>query len=582
MSIYDQIKHDIAQDYYQNAYSNDGQRFVAWYLRNIYGLDTAEAKACLTDGAGDKHIDSVYINHDEQKVYIIQGKFTQKAKTDSSPLMEIYSAWTQLKDLQHLQDNANGKLSWKIGEISSALDDGCELCFELVMTSELTKAAQKDAERYRQEMADSEDLNAALSVIDTQGLTNRYMQAVNDGTNIKHDFTLEAGMYMQVEVAGKKAVIAVLPLLECLNIPGIQDGSLFRRNVRQSLGDKVKVNKEIAKSLKDNPKEFFFLHNGITATCSSLRIDGGTLHVDGLSVVNGCQSLTTIFGNSETVKKSGEGHIIFRFYEITENDQTDTISQATNSQNAVKPRDLRSNDKHVLTLKKAYEHCYPDGLFITKRGEKAGSDKNKAHVVELGTLAKMLITWHVQNPTIIHVETKIFSDYFRLLFEREYTPENVQALNEIFTAITEKWTAKSNNPLDLEEALFKQKAYAPYWHLFALSVILCRVNNHSDMIPIPCAALKVINGGGVLDALIELAGYCVNDAFTDDVINPQDQKRGLDPHNWPKSRKSLASVRSAIERRLKPSSPNDRKYIVGLKEKLKMSKRDFEPVWGTE
>ena len=51
--MYEKIKKDIAQEYYVKNYPNDGQRFVAWYLRNIHNLDTFEAKACITDGAGD-------------------------------------------------------------------------------------------------------------------------------------------------------------------------------------------------------------------------------------------------------------------------------------------------------------------------------------------------------------------------------------------------------------------------------------------------------------------------------------------------------------------------------------------------
>jgi hypothetical protein len=43
----------------------------------------------------------------------------------------------------------------------------------------------------------------------------------------------------------------------------------------------------------------------------------------------------------------------------------------TNFQTAVKPRDLRSNDKRVLNLKKNLEESYPQGYFITKRWEEA-------------------------------------------------------------------------------------------------------------------------------------------------------------------------------------------------------------------
>lgn len=35
--MYAKILHDIQQTYYQDNYANDGQRFVAWYLRNIHG-----------------------------------------------------------------------------------------------------------------------------------------------------------------------------------------------------------------------------------------------------------------------------------------------------------------------------------------------------------------------------------------------------------------------------------------------------------------------------------------------------------------------------------------------------------------
>ncbi|MBP7142293.1 MAG: hypothetical protein KBA71_10330 [Opitutaceae bacterium] len=39
----------------------------------------------------------------------------------------------------------------------------------------------------------------------------------------------------------------------------------------------------------------------------------------------------------------------------------DKISIYTNSQSAVKPRDLRSNDKRVSALKRSYENAYGVG-----------------------------------------------------------------------------------------------------------------------------------------------------------------------------------------------------------------------------
>jgi hypothetical protein len=99
------------------------------------------------------------------------------------------------------------------------------------------------------------------------------------------------------------------------------------------------------------------------------------LHLHGVSVLNCCQSLNTILSCSERVKTLTDTSLLFRFYEIPQRDRADKISINTNSQSAVKPRDLRSNDRRVLNLKKAYEQKYPKGYFVSKRGETAPADR---------------------------------------------------------------------------------------------------------------------------------------------------------------------------------------------------------------
>ena len=46
---------------------------------------------------------------------------------------------------------------------------------------------------------------------------------------------------------------------------------------------------------------------------------------------------------------------------------------------------------------------------------------------------------------------------------------------------------------------------------------------------------------------------------------------------WLKSSKSVNEIRAEIRRSLRPIRLADRETIAELKEKLKMSKRDFEP-----
>jgi len=63
-TVYKQIKKQIQRDeWFQQNFSNDGQRFVAWYLRNIHLRDRAETKDDVTDGANDKQIDALVMRY---------------------------------------------------------------------------------------------------------------------------------------------------------------------------------------------------------------------------------------------------------------------------------------------------------------------------------------------------------------------------------------------------------------------------------------------------------------------------------------------------------------------------------------
>ncbi len=579
--MYNKILTELGQDYYKENFPNDGQRFVAWYLRNIHNLDTFETKDCITDGAGDKQIDAVYIDNQSCTIYIIQGKFYGRDTVDAEPLREVLSSWIQIQDLAHLQEGANHNLQVKISEMATALEDDYEVCFELITTSSLTDSAKRDLEVFQKKLSDNDTLSANLVVVDNETLRFKYNEALNrNRPYINHEFNLEEGKYMELTIDGTKAVVAALPLKDCVKIPGIKDGSLFRKNVRQSLGSSNKVNKGIARTIKNNAGDFFFLHNGITAICSQMSVHNRILSVKELNVVNGCQSLSTIFSCSELAKKADNAYILFRFYEISDAERADSISTSTNSQSAVKARDLRSNDKAVLAMKKAYEQFYPDGYFVTKRGEKVDSVKyNTAHVVNLTDLGKQLIAWHSQRPNLSYGETKIFDKYFDQLFRREYAPENIQALNVLFSTLYAKWD--KDNPMGLNETLLAMKSYAPYHQLYAISVIFCEINKMNDSVPSPAVVLKKLNAGGLLDTVVETAGSCLNMALETASSEATDSGKMFVPQNWIKSKTSLKDLRTAIKQYLASLKmmPGGKQVLSQLNAKLEMNKEDFDSRW---
>lgn len=550
--MYNVIKNQVANDYFQQNFSNDGQRFVAWYLRNVLFRDMNETKADITDGADDKQIDAIIVDDDKSLVRIIQGKFIGSGKVDGEPLREVLSSWIQIKDLARLQNVANNKLRAKLSELATALEEDYEVSFELITTGKLTDAAQKDLAAFQEELAklsENESFDATIHVIDEDELQRRYEYAIeadNPSLNFKLDLT--GARHMFHEIAGTPVVVAALPLKECIKLPGIKDGTLFQKNVRQSLGSSNAVNKGIRHSiLGDKRSDFFFFHNGVTALCNKMIYDeiGKSLSLRGLSVVNGCQSLNTILSCSETVKKVDDAFILFRFYEIPQRDRADKISINTNSQSAVKARDLRSNDKRVLSLKKAFELKYPLGYFVTKRGEVAPADRNKSEIVELSEYVKMLIAWQTLRPNLSYGESKIFDKYFETLFKnKDYGAENVMALNKWMHAVRRTWVTA--NPLSLNETLLAMKAYAPYHHLYAVAMCFAISSNQSDRVPNPARAWKVAETTSMVDEIVRLGGTALNMALEAAANEPQPPNRVFSPQNWIKTKGCLSNINMAI------------------------------------
>ncbi len=581
MTVYEKISEEIKADYYIQNYANDGQRFVAWYLFNILKQDRNQTKDAITDGTDDKQIDAIVIDDEKQTVFIIQGKFISGGQVDAEPLREVLSSWIQLRDLVRLQNVANPKLQRKLSEVAKAFEDEYEVCFELITTASLTASATKDLETFQKQLADiseNEDFDAIISLVDEEELGRRYDLALEtDNPQINYTLNLADSKCMPVEIAGTQVIIAAIPLKEAVQIQGIKDGSLFQKNVRQSLGTSNAVNKKIRQTiLGDKHKDFFFFHNGITAICNRMELDDNKLKLYGLSVVNGCQSLNTIQSCSETVKKLDETYVLFRFYEIPQRDRADLISINTNSQSAVKPRDLRSNDKRVLNLKRQFEQKYAQGYFITKRGEVAPPEKDKNFIIDLSDLGKYLIAWHSQRPNISYGETKIFDKYFEILFKRDYKPENIQGLNNWMKEIMKNWTDK--NPLGLNETLLTMKAYAPFHHLYAVSMIFAIGNNKSDRVPSPNSTWENTKAHGMVDQIVKTTGRCLNTAMRVASNRSLPNNAIFSPQNWIKSKQSLNDINAAIEQYIDmlPTMEGGEQQYEKLKTTITIGQEQFE------
>jgi hypothetical protein len=573
----DQIRREIADPYYQQHFPNDGQRFVAWYLRRVMLRDKVAAKDDITDGANDKQIDAIVVDDDERRIVIIQGKFIGEASVDGEPLREVLGAWVRLQNLQTLQQDGNDQLKVKLESVRRALEDDYRVEFELLTTGQLTQAAHDDLRAFSEKLEESDDFSASLQLIDNDSLQLRLFEAESMETpSLDHNIVVDATKTLVTKHGERQIVVTMLPLTECLRFPGINDGRLFRKNVRQSLGNN-KVNSALRATLNgDRVREFFYYHNGVTAICDSVDVtpDHKMLTVKGLSIVNGCQSISTIFKASERVRSDDAqpAHILFRLYEIPDRGLGDRISINTNSQTAVKPRDLRSNDKVLVGLKRAYEHRYADGCFLTKRGEETPADKDVAKSLDVALLGKMIMAWQCQRPNMAYNENKLFDEYYKTIFRTGYSPENMLALKAWMNAIEEAWPN-----LSMDDVLKAGKAYVRWHILFAVSAIYGAINKQPQMVVEPSATLK---GAGSPGEILPLAATCLNNALQSAANTAQMASKLFSPQNWLKSLVSVQGemlVGGTLSGML-PSLPNSARLL----ELLKVPADAFKPRWSAD
>lgn len=578
MSLIQKINNEISSDrFYQDHFSNDGFRFVAWYVRRVLLQSPQATKICVVDGANDKKIDALVIDDENRNILIIQGKFFETGNIDSGPLQEILAAWVRIQDLHSLQTDGNDKLKERIEALRQALEDEYDITFELLTTGKLTTAAESDLKVFSERLEESKDFNATIALVNSEVIETRLIDAESKVLPaISHTIKLSSDKVMTFDIKGTRSVIAALPLSECLKLPGITDQRLFRKNVRQTLGWNT-INKKIKQSIKsDRPQDFFFSHNGITAICKEFKLnpENSSLQCIDLNVVNGCQSLTTIYKCSEDVRRvdKDSSFILFRFYEIPQKDLADKISINTNSQTAVKPRDLKSNDRIILSLKRAYETMYPDGLFINQRGMEIPGDKDKSKVVDLADFAKTVMAWQCQRPNISYNEKKLFDELYKNVFKPDYNPVSILTLKKWDTLIMENW-----EKLPLDDILKATKSYVRFHILYSISSLIAYANNQGDKVPFPSATLKIVEQSG--KEILPFASTCLNQALKSANQQAQIAERIFSPQNWLKKNDSVNSealVASTMVDMMEGMSSIGGKNI---KELLNVSPDQFELRW---
>lgn len=441
--------------------------FLSWFLVNIYRLDIIEVQDIVCDGRGDKGIDGIYVNENEECIDIFQSKTVQNNNKTlgDTQLKEFVGSLQQLETAEGVDSMI---ATTGNEQLKNLLTEKRELFISSRYTIRgifITNAVKdSNAESFLQATV----ATITLKVWDKHLIAQMYVpseKAIPATSEISFDvFGFEYLSYSVGNTA--KVVVAPVSAVDLVQMEGIDNQQLFDLNLRKDL-EKTKVNKDISNSISNSSEHdnFLLYHNGITIICDRLDTsEEDKVKIQGYSVVNGCQTVSSLYKNRDKITQGLR--VLTRFIEVP-SEQVDLISKITynsNNQNGIQPRDFRSNTQTQVRLQQEIDQHYPAYFYEIKRGDNA----EQRIVIENTLAGQLLLAFDLKEPWSVQRHSKIFDDLHQKIFARPaVTGGRIVVLFDLFKEI-EKDLSK------IEPKLFGGYQITKFFLLYLLSEVLSK------------------------------------------------------------------------------------------------------------
>jgi len=400
--------------------------FVLLCVKTVLDLNEDEAMDCMTEGGSDFGVDAVEVSdvqEGEFTVTLFQGKYKQDLEGNANfPENGITKA---IQAVRLLFDPAsvvtvNAQLLARLEEIRSLICDGNIPRVRFVMCNNgLSWTAQaqqlidreKFPDRVQFEHVNQEEILRLLQSTQPVRDTIRF-----NGKAIVEDFNFI------------RVVVGKVPVTEIADLLGRHGDRLLERNIRRYLGlYGNRVNEGIRETLSEpnGRQSFYFYNNGLTLTCSkfdynALQGENYQVKVEGLQIINGGQTCKTIEstlkGLSGQQANLDQAFVLVRLYQLPDDgaDLVRRITYATNSQNPVDLRDLRSNDDRQKKLELSLSQL---GYHYRRQRSDATI---KATDISSATAAEAVLSVWRERP---HQAKFMSREHFGRFYDVIFTPE---------------------------------------------------------------------------------------------------------------------------------------------------------------
>ena len=340
-----------------------------YYRGNIGQVDI---KTGFVDGVRDGGIDFIY--GDSETMYLIQGKSTDSLSLDDIKNVFRKMVETVVNFSDRKYDEYSGKLKAAFLNAYDKLNDDKNIELVLFTNTIMTEEFRRKIAEFCEEDQMS---SYSVSVYDKNDIERK---SIEENELVPEDYIL-------IDISNKNHSLTygdngLIVNAKASSIKRLYDkwgqNGLFSFNIREHIAQK-NVDDAIDKTINEEKDNFWYYNNGITIGCGDFHPDGYKIKLYKFSIINGAQTTTKI-GKSRSISDSYDFDVVCKIVKANiggkSTDFIGKISEASNSQKPIRPRDLKSN---AIEQKKLQEGCANNGnhslAVEIKRGVKAPNHK---------------------------------------------------------------------------------------------------------------------------------------------------------------------------------------------------------------
>lgn len=359
-SYYDRLKKDLEEIQVSKGFNGDGalsKAFSFWFLKNEMGLSEQEADENIIDGEDDHGIDAFYLNKNELSLF----QFKYPSVNNINKEISNEAILKLIEGVQFLidsDDNTQTKNDGFNGLIDILNDQDIYTINLYTVSYNSGVIAQKNMVNEKIDLLHksygTEFHFKDYSKEEVVNIYDRLQRKNNNEVKIKY-INMNNSDSIGDETNEIESWVGTIEAPELVNSVKDKLGSIFDENIRL-LEKNSKINNEIVKTASDpiESKMFYFYNNGVTFICDDAKVSSGnnTITLNGAAIVNGCQTVNSLFEAYENSKLTEQVHVLVRILKINTYDERQAITQYLNSQNPIKESYFISNNTIIIDLQK--------------------------------------------------------------------------------------------------------------------------------------------------------------------------------------------------------------------------------------